>query len=84
MNGTHIHDIVVIGGGIGGCGIARDAADRDFDVLLSQRDGRATGTSLAGTKPISRRLRPNWLLRLGQLISGRLASLTPRALAIVG
>jgi glycerol-3-phosphate dehydrogenase len=38
-------DLVVIGGGITGCGIARDAAMRGWRVALVERDDFASGTS---------------------------------------
>lgn len=38
-------DIAVIGGGINGAGIARDAAGRGLRVLLCERDDFAEGTS---------------------------------------
>ena len=57
MGVTRIHDIVVIGGGINGCGIARDAAGRGYDVLLAEKDDLASGTSSAATKLIHGGLR---------------------------
>ena len=54
---TPIHDIVVIGGGINGCGIARDAAGRGFSVLLAEMDDLASGTSSGSTKLIHGGLR---------------------------
>jgi glycerol-3-phosphate dehydrogenase len=38
-------DILVIGGGITGCGVARDAAMRGLKVALIERDDFASGTS---------------------------------------
>src|SRR4051812_3074892 len=38
-------DLLVIGGGITGCGVARDAAMRGLDVALAERDDFASGTS---------------------------------------
>ena len=38
-------DVLVIGGGITGCGVARDAAMRGLKVLLVERDDFASGTS---------------------------------------
>ncbi len=38
-------DILVVGGGITGCGIALDAASRGFSVALAERDDFAAGTS---------------------------------------
>lgn len=52
-----IHDIAVIGGGVNGCGIARDAAGRGATVLLLERGDLAQGTSSASTKLIHGGLR---------------------------
>jgi glycerol-3-phosphate dehydrogenase len=38
-------DVLVIGGGINGCGVARDASMRGLNVLLVERDDLASGTS---------------------------------------
>ena len=38
-------DVLVIGGGITGCGVARDAAMRGLSVCLVERDDFASGTS---------------------------------------
>ncbi len=43
-------DVVIIGGGIAGCGIARDAALRGLSVLLVEQDDLASGTSSASSK----------------------------------
>ena len=50
-------DIVVIGGGVNGCGIARDAVGRGFSVLLAEKNDLASGTSSASTKLIHGGLR---------------------------
>ena len=50
-------DIAVIGGGINGCGIARDAAGRGLSVYLCEKDDLASGTSSASTKLIHGGLR---------------------------
>ena len=52
-----IHDILVVGGGINGCGIARDAAGRGFSVFLAEADDLASGTSSWSTKLIHGGLR---------------------------
>ncbi|MEM7613886.1 MAG: glycerol-3-phosphate dehydrogenase [Pseudomonadota bacterium] len=44
------YDLAVIGGGINGCGIARDAAGRGLKVLLIEKDDLAQATSSASTK----------------------------------
>lgn len=51
------YDLAVIGGGINGCGIARDAAGRGAKVLLLERGDLAQGTSSASTKLIHGGLR---------------------------
>ncbi|MGB3690371.1 MAG: glycerol-3-phosphate dehydrogenase [Jannaschia helgolandensis] len=43
-------DLLVIGGGINGCGIARDAAGRGLSVTLAEMSDLASGTSSASTK----------------------------------
>lgn len=43
-------DIFVIGGGVNGCGIARDAAGRGISVGLAEQDDLASATSSASTK----------------------------------
>ncbi|MDQ0132735.1 glycerol-3-phosphate dehydrogenase [Neorhizobium galegae] len=55
--GQKIHDIFVIGGGINGCGIARDAAGRGYSVALAEMDDFASGTSSGATKLIHGGLR---------------------------
>ena len=39
------YDLLIIGGGINGTGIARDAAGRGLKVLLVERDDLASHTS---------------------------------------
>jgi glycerol-3-phosphate dehydrogenase len=43
-------DLLVIGGGINGCGIARDAAGRGLAVVLAEKGDLAGATSSASTK----------------------------------
>lgn len=43
-------DLLVIGGGINGCGIARDAAGRGLSVVLAEQGDLAGATSSASTK----------------------------------
>ena len=50
-------DLLVVGGGINGAGIARDAAGRGLSVLLVERDDLAAHTSSASTKLIHGGLR---------------------------
>jgi len=45
-----ISDIFIIGGGINGCGIARDAAGRGYSVVLAEMNDLASATSSASTK----------------------------------
>jgi glycerol-3-phosphate dehydrogenase len=51
------YDIIVVGGGINGAGIARDAAGRGLSVLLAEKDDLAEHTSSASTKLIHGGLR---------------------------
>ena len=51
------YDLCVIGGGINGCGIARDAAGRGLKVLLVEAQDLASATSSASTKLIHGGLR---------------------------
>ncbi|MEQ1688544.1 MAG: FAD-dependent oxidoreductase, partial [Sphingopyxis sp.] len=51
------YDLCIIGGGINGAGIARDAAGRGARVLLLERGDLAQGTSSASTKLIHGGLR---------------------------
>lgn len=50
-------DVLVVGGGINGVGIARDAAGRGLSVLLCEKDDLASHTSSASTKLIHGGLR---------------------------
>jgi glycerol-3-phosphate dehydrogenase len=45
-----LYDIAIVGGGINGCGIARDAAGRGLSVYLCEQSDLASGTSSASTK----------------------------------
>ncbi len=51
------YDVAVIGGGVNGCGIARDAAGRGLSVLLAEAGDLAGATSSASTKLIHGGLR---------------------------
>ena len=51
------YDLLVIGGGINGCGIARDAAGRGYKVALVEKDDLASGTSSKSTKLVHGGLR---------------------------
>ncbi|MBL0923254.1 MAG: glycerol-3-phosphate dehydrogenase [Sphingomonadaceae bacterium] len=53
----NIYDLAVIGGGVNGAGIARDAAGRGAKVILLERGDLARGTSSASTKLIHGGLR---------------------------
>src|SRR5262249_43234107 len=50
-------DLAVVGGGVNGAGIARDAAGRGLRVLLVEQNDLAAGTSSASTKLIHGGLR---------------------------
>jgi glycerol-3-phosphate dehydrogenase len=51
------YDLLVVGGGVNGAGIARDAAGRGLSVLLCEQDDLASHTSSASTKLIHGGLR---------------------------
>ncbi|HEY9211422.1 MAG TPA: glycerol-3-phosphate dehydrogenase [Ancylobacter sp.] len=50
LGGTDSYDLAIIGGGINGCGIARDAAGRGLKVFLCERGDLGGATSSASTK----------------------------------
>ncbi len=52
-----IYDVIIVGGGITGCGIALDAAQRGLHVLLIERGDIASGTSSRSSKLIHGGLR---------------------------
>ncbi|MEP9355329.1 glycerol-3-phosphate dehydrogenase [Xanthobacter sp. KR7-65] len=52
-----VFDLAIVGGGINGCGIARDAAGRGLSVVLFEKADLASGTSSASTKLIHGGLR---------------------------
>ena len=52
-----IYDLAIIGGGVNGCGIARDAAGRGVSVVLFEQGDFAGATSSASTKLIHGGLR---------------------------
>ena len=52
-----VYDLAIIGGGINGCGIARDAAGRGLSVFLCEQNDLASGTSSWSTKLIHGGLR---------------------------
>ena len=55
--GGDVYDLAVVGGGINGAGIARDAAGRGLSVCLLEQDDLAGHTSSASTKLIHGGLR---------------------------
>ncbi|MGF1561155.1 MAG: glycerol-3-phosphate dehydrogenase [Geminicoccaceae bacterium] len=50
MASQQLYDLAIIGGGVNGCGIARDAAGRGLSVYLCEKADLAQGTSSASTK----------------------------------
>jgi glycerol-3-phosphate dehydrogenase len=52
-----MYDLFIIGGGINGCGIARDAVGRGYSVMLAEMNDLASGTSSWSTKLIHGGLR---------------------------
>lgn len=57
VKGLRRFDLAIIGGGINGTAIARDAAGRGYSVILFERDDLANGTSSSSTKLIHGGLR---------------------------
>jgi glycerol-3-phosphate dehydrogenase len=57
LDQARIHDVFVIGGGINGCGIARDAVGRGYSVYLAEMNDLASGTSSGSTKLVHGGLR---------------------------
>ncbi len=51
------YDVFVIGGGVNGCGIARDAVGRGYSVALAEMHDLGSGTSSTSTKLIHGGLR---------------------------
>src|SRR3954469_3852249 len=54
---SHPFDVVVIGGGITGAGVALDAASRGYSVALVEKDDFASGTSSRSSKLVHGGLR---------------------------
>jgi glycerol-3-phosphate dehydrogenase len=57
LSDAPINDLLIIGGGINGAGIARDAAGRGLEVTLVEQGDLASATSSASTKLIHGGLR---------------------------
>ncbi len=55
--GKKMFDVFIIGGGINGCGVARDAAGRGLSVGLAEKDDLGSKTSSGSTKLIHGGLR---------------------------
>ncbi len=55
--GRHRFDVLVVGGGITGCGVALDAAARGLSVALVEKDDLASGTSSRSSKLVHGGLR---------------------------
>ncbi len=67
-------DLAIVGGGINGTGIARDAAGRGLHVLLVEQNDLASGTSSASTKLIHgglRYLEQGWLRLVHEALAER-------------
>jgi glycerol-3-phosphate dehydrogenase len=56
-NNETVYDLAVVGGGVNGCGIARDAVGRGWSVFLCEKGDLASATSSAATKLIHGGLR---------------------------
>lgn len=50
VDDIYIYDAFIIGGGVNGCGIARDLSGRGLKVMLAEMNDLASGTSSASTK----------------------------------
>ena len=59
------YDVLIVGGGVNGAGIARDAAGRGLKVLLCEQDDLAAHTSSASTKLVHGGLRYMERLHVG-------------------
>ena len=57
MRLDEVYDLAIIGGGVNGCGIARDAAGRGLSVYLCEQNDLGSGTSSWSTKLIHGGLR---------------------------
>jgi glycerol-3-phosphate dehydrogenase len=67
-------DLAIVGGGINGTGIARDAAGRGLRVLLVEQNDLASGTSSASTKLVHgglRYLEQGWLRLVREALAER-------------
>src|ERR1700755_1127306 len=53
----NITDVFVIGGGVNGCGVARDAVGRGYSRFLAEMGELASGTPSAATKLVHGGLR---------------------------
>lgn len=56
-NASEVYDLAVIGAGVNGAGIARDAAGRGLKVMLCEKDDIAQATSSSSTKLVHGGLR---------------------------
>src|SRR5690242_4756653 len=57
MGNSQVQDLLVLGGGVNGCGIARDAVGRGLSVTLAEKGDLAGATSSSSTKLIHGGLR---------------------------
>lgn len=57
QNGESLFDLIIIGGGINGTGIAREATERGLQVLLVEKHDLGTGTTAGSTRLIHGGLR---------------------------
>ena len=78
-----MHDILVIGGGINGTGIARDAAGRGLDVVLCE-NGVVFGALEAGGVFRTEFLRGDWEFFQQALVSDELRTFALRLAAAGG
>lgn len=76
-----IYDLIIVGGGIHGAAIARDAAGRGYSVCLIERADLAGGTSSASTKLIHGGVRHLGKFAFGALFEGLRERQTLRRIA---
>ncbi len=62
-----VYDLAIIGGGINGCGIARDAVGRGLSVFLCEQGDLGSGASSASTKLVHGGFRQAGRLAFGEL-----------------
>ena len=54
---TTVSDLFIIGGGVNGCGVAREAAGRGLSVVVAEMNDLGSATSSSSTKLFNGELR---------------------------